>query len=411
MEAKILYIHHGSARGGAPLSLLYMVQGMAKHGITPVVCSATCDPEVIDLFKRQNIATITCKLLPFIHTSGGQFRLLSPVGWWRAGGWLADYPHAVKRLKGLIKSVNPNIVHLNSLVLAPYVKALHESGIPSIVHVREYLVDGLLGVRKRWLKRCLDKYADKVVCISKDNRDTIGLKRKRGIVIHNFAGFSKFDCRISKADARAKLNIPGDAEVVLFAGGLIQKIKGGEEFLTAMGIVNRKRKGVRCLMPGFAISADEDKKNSFRNWLSRVAGYRARRQKKAAAIIEREKLTGLIHAFEFMFEMELCIAASDVVCIFHTEPHFSRLVIEAGAMKKPVVAFRISGVQEYVSDGHTGLLVEVGDIAAAANAIVTLLADEELRKEMGENSYVQARECFSMEENTSKLLEVYRELL
>jgi len=388
-----------------------MVQGMAQHGIMPVVCSATCDSEVTALFTKKNITTTTCKLLPFTHTSGGEFRLLSPIGWWRAGNWLADYPRAVKRLKGLVKSVNPNIVHLNSLVLAPYVKTLHESGVPSIVHVREHLVDGLLGVRRRWLKECLDKYADRVVFISEYNRDAIGLKSKKGIVIHNPVGFSKFDYRISKADARAKLNIPEDAEVALFAGGLIQTIKGGEEFLAAMGVVNRKRKGVRCLMPGFEMPTDEDNKNSFRSWVSRLVGYRARRQKNAMAIIDREKLTGLIHTFEFMFEMELCIAASDVVCVFHTEPHFSRLLIEAGAMKKPVVAFRIGGVQEYVNDGHTGFLVDVGDVEGAANAIVTLLADELLRREMGENAYAQACECFSADENTVKLLEVYRELL
>ena len=93
------------------------------------------------------------------------------------------------------------------------------------------------------------------------------------------------------------------------------------------------------------------------------------------------------------------------------EPHFSRLVIEAGAMKRPVVAFRIGGVEECVNDGHTGILVEVGDVAGAADAIVTLLADEGMRKEMGENGYVQALKYFSADGNTSKLLEVYRELL
>ena len=64
---------------------------------------------------------------------------------------------------------------------------------------------------------------------------------------------------------------------------------------------------------------------------------------------------------------------------------FGLVFAEANAYGKPVVAGRSGGVLDAVLDGETGLLVEPGDPAAAAAAIVSLLADRELARRLGEN--------------------------
>lgn len=58
-------------------------------------------------------------------------------------------------------------------------------------------------------------------------------------------------------------------------------------------------------------------------------------------------------------------------------------ILEASARALPVVATLHAGAADRVADGITGLLVPERDVAAMADAIAQLLADESLRHEMG----------------------------
>jgi glycosyltransferase involved in cell wall biosynthesis len=68
--------------------------------------------------------------------------------------------------------------------------------------------------------------------------------------------------------------------------------------------------------------------------------------------------------------------------------------MEAMAMELPVVATNIRGSRETVRDGVSGILVEVGDIEALADAIALLLGNEAKRKEMGKQGRAIACERF-----------------
>lgn len=60
-----------------------------------------------------------------------------------------------------------------------------------------------------------------------------------------------------------------------------------------------------------------------------------------------------------------------------------RVIVEAFCRGRPVVGSRVGGIPDLVEDGVTGLLVEPGDAAALADALVRLLADPELARGMG----------------------------
>jgi len=64
---------------------------------------------------------------------------------------------------------------------------------------------------------------------------------------------------------------------------------------------------------------------------------------------------------------------------------FGLVFSEAHACGKPVVAGRSGGVTDAVIDGETGLLVEPGDEAAVADAIIRILDDPEFAHRLGEN--------------------------
>jgi glycosyltransferase involved in cell wall biosynthesis len=95
----------------------------------------------------------------------------------------------------------------------------------------------------------------------------------------------------------------------------------------------------------------------------------------------------------------------------YVQPSFSEAFplppVEAMATGLPVVATRVGGIPEAVIDGKTGLLVESGDAAALAEAIVCLLSNEDLRRSMGEAARRRAVELFSWERIAEDLLRQY----
>lgn len=66
------------------------------------------------------------------------------------------------------------------------------------------------------------------------------------------------------------------------------------------------------------------------------------------------------------------------------------ILLEAGLFDLPVVASASGGIAEVVEDGVTGRLVQEGDVAALAAAIVELIEDSERRRQMGHNNHMRA---------------------
>ena len=408
---RILFIHHGSAHGGAPLSLLYLLQQLASEGFECIVCSSRGDPDVARLFEAQGFQTCSCLLKNFSHTTGGDFNLLSWAGWREFLGWVRDYPAACTRLDALISDIKPDFIHFNSLTLAPYARAVRRREMPCCVHVRDSILSGFLGVRKRFLSHCLDGFADHVIAVCKDNLSQLALRSSKGSVIYNSVEFGKFDYRMDQAAVRQKLGIPVDAKVVLFAGGSVPEIKGLREFLKAMACVKRLEPRLVCLMPSF--SPPLDPRSRVWTWKRRIAKVLGiyRKTDQLHQLLLAENLQSSLVTSAFVYNIEEWIAAADVVCALHIEPHFSRTVIEAGAMKRPVVAYRIGGIEEVVEDGRTGILLPIGEIEGTTEAVLRLFRDENLSRELGENGYRQAKALFDAQKCAEQVGQVYESLL
>lgn len=62
-----------------------------------------------------------------------------------------------------------------------------------------------------------------------------------------------------------------------------------------------------------------------------------------------------------------------------------RVLLEAMAHKKPIIASRVDGIPTYVIDGYNGLLFDSEDEAALAGQIRTVLTDPKLAEKLAEN--------------------------
>jgi glycosyltransferase involved in cell wall biosynthesis len=102
------------------------------------------------------------------------------------------------------------------------------------------------------------------------------------------------------------------------------------------------------------------------------------------------------------------------LCDFCILPSFyegmGRVLLEAGACSKPVVASRVGGIPDVVVDNETGFLVPPGDPEALASAMMRLLEDRDLLARMGARAREYIGEKFdarTMVEEVVKLYDLY----
>ena len=107
---------------------------------------------------------------------------------------------------------------------------------------------------------------------------------------------------------------------------------------------------------------------------------------------------------------ELIDAVDIVVLPSHFEG-MGRVLLEAMARSKPVVATSVGGIPEIVREEQTGLLVPPHDPPCLAEALERLIRDEALRLEMGERGRARLAECFSSRRMVELTAEVYLDAL
>ena len=74
---------------------------------------------------------------------------------------------------------------------------------------------------------------------------------------------------------------------------------------------------------------------------------------------------------------------------------FGNAVVEAQLALRPVVATAALGHLESITDGQTGLLVEVGDVEAMARATARLMDDKELADRLAVHARRSALDRFT----------------
>ena len=86
-------------------------------------------------------------------------------------------------------------------------------------------------------------------------------------------------------------------------------------------------------------------------------------------------------------------------------------ILEAMARRRPVVATRVGGVPEVITDGIDGLLVPPADPDALAAAIGSILTDAALARRLGEAGYHTVAERFSIDAQVRRIEAIYAEEL
>jgi glycosyltransferase involved in cell wall biosynthesis len=121
---------------------------------------------------------------------------------------------------------------------------------------------------------------------------------------------------------------------------------------------------------------------------------------------------GLAGRVDFPGFVEAVDSVWEKIDIFFLPSAFEALgtvFLDAMARGIPVVATRVGGIGEVVRTDREGILTEAGDDAALAAGIERLVADRVLRKDMGEQGKIRARE-FDIGKIVDRLEALYQEL-
>lgn len=126
--------------------------------------------------------------------------------------------------------------------------------------------------------------------------------------------------------------------------------------------------------------------------------------------IAEQGLQEKILAPGFVADIRPYLARSSVVVIPSLIEGIPIILMEAFALGIPVVASRVGGIPDMVTDGYNGYLCEPGDVAGFAEKIHALYADAALRAKMGEHARRYAEQHLDRAAMLAAYLDVFRRI-
>lgn len=194
---------------------------------------------------------------------------------------------------------------------------------------------------------------------------------------------------------RSGLGLNGQHLLIANVGRIVPW-KGQDVFLRAFASVARSHPEARAVVVGSP--GDNTNGQAFESELHRLAS--------ALGLSEQVVFTG------HRDDVDDIMAASDVVVHSSSQPEpLGRVVMEAIALRKPVIATGAGGVPEMVRDGVTGSLVPPGDAVAMAGALDAVLGNPGRASEMAMRARAEAEHRFAAETFVRTMEEEYRRIL
>jgi N-acetyl-alpha-D-glucosaminyl L-malate synthase BshA len=105
------------------------------------------------------------------------------------------------------------------------------------------------------------------------------------------------------------------------------------------------------------------------------------------------------------------LGIADVFLLPSELESFGLAALEAEACEVPVIATRIGGIPEVVSDGETGFLSDIGDTEKMSEDVMKFLKDEEMRHTFGEKAREQAVSRYGSELIIPQYIKFYEKVL
>lgn len=281
----------------------------------------------------------------------------------------------------LIVAQNPFVAGLVSVLVGFLIK----KPVIISVHGYEFTVGKIQSLMKGFVCSC----APRIRANSQIVKNTIvswGINPKKIEVIEDRVDCDHFNPKIDGIQIRQKLNIKN--KMVISVGSLIQ-IKGFDTLLEAARLIIKSIDGVR-----FVIVGDGPLKQQ---------------------LVQQAKDLGINNDVIFVGNIPYDVlpnyyAASDLfVHTSHVES-MGRVILEAQASGKPVIASKIGGIPEAVTE-DSAILVPPKDSRKFADAMIKLLNNEKLSSDLGKAGRNFVVEKFEFWRQEERLVDFYEKTI
>ena len=123
--------------------------------------------------------------------------------------------------------------------------------------------------------------------------------------------------------------------------------------------------------------------------------------------VEELGLTGDVSFVGFQEDVPSFLRQLDIYVFPSRSEVFPFSTLEAMAAGLPIVATRVGGIPEQITNGKEGYLVDLDDVKTLSECLSKLIKDPALRKNMGGRAYLKAKSEFNIKDMTNKLLSIY----
>jgi len=405
-----------TARGGSAFSLYHLAKGLDRHRYAPVVAFYALEQaHIADQLKA---AQIPLEVLGnhFAAKADGREAMHSSrpkrnwAGWLEArfGRWASEayrfFKSAYKFLKDdapliaptmrLIRQTQPALVHFNNGLRPskPIAIAAWLMRKPMVCHVRSFehlgwfdlLFRSLVG-RFIYISRAVEQHSQRA-----------GISAAHGQIIHNALEVAQYACSPAPAaEVRREFGWPAETPLVGIVGRL-DWWKGHEYFLQALAQAKQTIPSLRGLIIGEPEHTAEN------------AAY----YQKLLTLTETLGLQNEVCFTGFRSDVPRLLAALDVMVLASSEPEpFGRVVIEAMAAERPVIATAAGGVLDIIEHEVNGWLIPAKDAPAMAQAMVKMLSEPTLARRIGQAARQTVEERFTLAVHVERVQKVYDGLL
>jgi len=265
------------------------------------------------------------------------------------------------------------------------------AGVPAIISSRRDLAhfDWYQGRRRNWLRR-VQNLSGIVLANATPIRDALiaedGFAPEKLRVIHNGVDTAKF--QRAKSDRNRLFPGMEDGKLAILVGNMHSDVKGHPWLIAAAPSIVKEFPNTR-----FVFAGDGDCRSSFED--------------QVAAL-------GMERNFIFLgrrADIPELLASCDIALLPSRAEGLPNAVLEYMASGLPVIVSNVGGNAELVKDGVTGLLVPAEDSSSLADAVLRLLRDPDLARQIAHNGQTMAIQNFSFERLVRQVDELYTELL
>jgi glycosyltransferase involved in cell wall biosynthesis len=353
--------NHGEIVGGGEISLLTLLKGLDRACWAPEVVIPSEGP-VAACARALGLPTHTIPLPPLRRPWAAIRQTMVPM-------------------RRLVQDSGALLLHANGSRAMFYAGLVGRLlGRPVIWHVR-------IADRDPVLDRLLIPLAGAIVVNSKAVGRRFARASCKVRCIPNGVDLARFAPRPASPTLRASLGLPGGAPVVASVGRFVA-FKGYNHLLEAARLVCEAAPNTHWLLVG-----DGELRGDLESHCRRLG------------LEQRVRFAG------WREDVPEILALADLFVLPSLGEHFGRVLIEAMAMGKAVVATDAGGVPEVVLNRETGLLVPPAQPEALAAAVLALLRDPARARRLGEAGRLRAEAEFGLARHVEAVEVLYEELL